>query len=325
MISALGLCAAGLLVLVLGAELVTRSGGKLAAQLGVPPILIGLTVVAIGTSTPELVIGIDAALRGVGPLAVGNIAGTNTVNILLILGLSAAMRPLALGMQTIRMDLPVMIVTALAMLAMASDGVMSRQDGAVLLLAGLAYTAAVIVSARGESREVQAEFAKEYEVGPRQRRDRRAQLSSAATLLVGMAIIVVSADWLVDSAVRLAQIWGVSDAFIGLTIVAIGTSAPELATTVISTLKNQRDIAIGNLLGSSIYNILVIFGLTALVPPQGIPVTRELMLVDLPIMALVTMACAPVFLSRRQISRLEGCVFVCAYGVYLGYLVVART
>lgn len=325
MIWALALCAAGLLVLVLGAELVTRGGGKLAGQLGVPPILIGLTVVAIGTSTPELAVGIDAAVRGAGALAVGNIAGTNTVNMLLILGLSAAIRPLALGMQTIRMDLPVMIVTALAMLVMASDGWLSRQDGGVLLLGGVAYTAAVIVSARREKRAVKVQFAKEYRVSAQRGRDQEAKVRSAAALLAGIAIIVIAADWLVDGAVELARIWGVSDAFIGLTIIAIGTSAPELVTTVLSTFRNQRDIAIGNLLGSSVYNILIILGVTALAPRGGIPVTPELMRIDIPVMALVAVACAPVFLSGRQVSRLEGGAFVGAYGLYLGYLLVART
>lgn len=325
MIWALALCAAGLLVLVLGAELVTRGGGTLAAQLGTPPILIGLTVVAIATSTPELAVGIDAALRGAGAMAIGNIAGTNVVNLLLILGLSAVMRPLALGMQTIRADLPVMVSTAIAMLIMASDGVLSRLDGCLLLLGGVVYTVAVVIAARHEARAVKVEYAREYRAPRGVRGDRDALIRSGMTLLIGLIVIVTGADWLVDGAVALARIWGVSDAFIGLTIIAIGTSAPELATTILSTLKNQRDIAIGNLLGSSVYNILVILGVTAIVPRDGVPVSSELMRIDIPVMALVAVVCVPVFLSGRQVSRAEGAAFVGAYVLYLTYLLVART
>lgn len=325
MIWAMALCAAGLLVLMLGAEMVTRGGGALAGQLGVPPILIGLTVVAVGTSTPELAVGIDAAVRGAGALAVGNIAGTNTINVLLILGLSAAMRPLALRMQTIRMDLPVMVLSALAMLVLALDRALSRLDGVLMLLCGVIYTTAVIFSARRESRAVRMRFAKEYRAPSRRRRDRRDRALSAATLLSGIVVIVVAADWLVDGAVGLARIWGVSDAFIGLTIVAIGTSAPELATTVLSTLRTEQDIAIGNLLGSSVYNVLFILGATAVVAPAGVPVTPELILVDIPVMAVAALACVPVFLSGRQVSRMEGGVLVGAYALYLGYLLLTRT
>ncbi|WP_312163309.1 calcium/sodium antiporter [Phenylobacterium sp.] len=315
---------AGLVVLLVGAEFVTRGGGKLAAQLGVPPILIGLTVVAVGTSAPEFAVGVDAALRGAGALAVGNIAGTNTVNLLLILGLSAAMRPLELQMQTIHLDLPVMIVAALMMLALAFDGSLSRLDGVVLVLAGVAYTVALVVIARRESRRVRRQFEQEYPAPRRRRPDYLAIARSAASLLVGIAVIVVAADWLVDGAVRLARIWEVSDAFIGLTIVAIGTSAPELATTIVSTLKNEREIALGNLLGSSIYNILIILGGTALIP-SSIPVPPELIAIDIPIMVVVALVCAPVFLSGRRVSRWEGGAFVGAYALYLTYLLVART
>lgn len=325
MIMALATCLAALLILVLGAELVTRGGSTLAGQLGIRPILIGLTVVAVGTSAPELAVGIEAALQGAGALAIGNIAGTNTVNVLLILGLSAAIRPLALRMETIRMDLPVMVVSALAMLVMAFDGALTRTEGILLLLGGCGYTAVVVILARQESRMVKIRFAEEYNVPERIRSSRAGIARSTVTLLVGIAVIVVAADWLVDSAVTLARIWGVTDAFIGLTIVAIGTSAPEFVTTILSTLKKERDIAIGNLLGSSVYNILVILGATAIVPRGGVPVSSELMRIDIPVMTLVAVVCVPVFLSGRQVSRAEGAAFVGAYVLYLTYLLVART
>lgn len=325
MIMALATCLAALLILVLGAELVTRGGSTLAGQLGIRPILIGLTVVAVGTSAPELAVGIEAALQGAGALAIGNIAGTNTVNVLLILGLSAAIRPLALRMETIRMDLPVMVVSALAMLVMAFDGALTRTEGILLLLGGCGYTAVVVILARQESRMVKIRFAEEYNVPERIRSSRAGIARSTITLLVGIAVIVVAADWLVDSAVTLARIWGVTDAFIGLTIVAIGTSAPEFVTTILSTLKKERDIAIGNLLGSSVYNILFILGATAAVTSADIPVTPELIRIDIPVMAGVAMVCVPVFLSGRQISRVEGTLFVIAYLLYLAFLLVTRT
>ncbi len=315
----------GLTILIVGAELLTRGGAALAQQMRVPPVIVGLTVVAIGTSTPELAIGIDAALIGNGPLAVANIAGTNTVNLLLILGLSALIHPLALRSQTIRMDLPVMILAALMMLAMSLDGTLSRLDGAVLVGSGIVYTLLVVRSAARESRAVRVEFAKEYRQSKGSRRGGQSTVASAAALVGGIAVIVLGADIFVDAAVALARIWGVSDAFIGLTVVAIGTSAPELVTTVLSTLKRERDIAIGNLLGSSVYNIFAILGITCLVPAAGVPVTPELIWVDIPVMALVALVCAPVFLSGREVSRMEAAVFVGSYLAYLAYLLMTRS
>lgn len=321
---AFGLCLAGLAVLIVGAEFVTRGGSDLASRLGVPPILIGSTIVAIGTSAPELAVGIDAALQGNGALAVGNIAGTNTVNLLLILGLSALLHPLALHRRTLGLDLPVMVAAGLALLLLSLDGRLTRFDGAVLIAAGLAYTAAVLRTARRESRAVRMQCAPEYAAPDAGGRARRDILRSLAALVLGIGVIVVAADWFVDGAVALARLWGVSDAFIGLTVVAIGTSSPELVTTVVSTLRKQRDIAIGNLLGSSVYNIVFILGAACLVAPEGLPVAPELLRVDIPVMALVALVCIPVFLSERRISRTEGALFIGAYALYLGSLLLAR-
>jgi cation:H+ antiporter len=314
--------ALGLAALLAGAELVVRGGSTLAARLGVSPLVIGLTIVAIGTSAPELAVGIDAAVQGNGALAVGNIAGTNTVNILLILGLSAAIRPLSIRLQTLKLDLPVIVLASLMLLVMAWDGRLTRLEGLILVLSAFLFTAAVIHVARRESASVKAAFAGEFGAPAR---SRRAVLIELLGLAAGLAVIVVGAHWLVDGAVRMARIWGVSDAFIGLTIVAIGTSAPELVTTVVSTLRNERDIAIGNLIGSSVYNILFILGVTCLVPSAGIAIGPQLILVDIPVMTAVAFACIPVFISGRRVARLEGVIFVSAYLVYLGYLIGTRT
>jgi cation:H+ antiporter len=314
----------GIAVLIGGAELLERGGSRLAARLGVPPLVIGLTVVSIGTSTPELAVGIEATLRGSGSLAVGNIAGTNTLNILLILGLSALLKPLAVSVRTVRFGLPMMIVAAVALMAMAWDGFLTRAEGAVLVGAALVFTVMIVRLARLESRAVRAEFAREYGA-PREGRATRDVAWHFALLVGGIAMIVVGAKWLVDGAVQLARMLGVSDAFIGLTVVAIGTSSPELVTTVIGTLRNTRDIAIGNLLGSSIYNIILILGVTCLIPPSGIDVDPDLVGVDLPVMTAVTLVCVPVFVSGHRVTRLEGALFVGAYVAYLTYLVLTRT
>lgn len=313
---------AGLAALVAGAELLVRGGSALAARLGVPPLLIGLTIVALGTSTPELAVGIDAAAQGNGALAVGNIAGTNTVNILLILGLSAALRPLAIRAQTLRLELPAIVIASVALLAFARDGMLTRLEGVFLLTMGVAFTLAVITAARRESLAIKLEFARKF--GP-QRLAGREAVTEMLMLLAGIAVIVAGAEWLVDGAVALVRLWHVSDAFIGLTVVAIGTSAPELATTVLSTFRGERDIAIGNLIGSSAYNILVILGVTSLFPAAGIVVSPYLVQVDIPVMLAVALLCVPVFMSGRRISRFEGCLFVSAYAAYLTYLIVERT
>lgn len=322
LLSALGLCLGGLVVLVTGAELLVRGGTALASRLNVSPAIIGLTVIAIGTSAPELAVGIDASLKGNGALAVGNIAGTNTVNILLILGLSALMKPLALQRRTLKLDLPAMLVAAIAMFVLSLDGSLSRLDGALLIMLGIAYSTLLIRAALRERAAAKDEPDKKKEKAGGAR---PGMLRNAALLLGGIVIVVFGADWLVSGGVAAAEIWGVSDAFIGLTIVAIGTSAPELVTTVVSTLRGKRDIAIGNLLGSSTYNIALILGLTCLVPSDGVPVPSEVLMVDIPVMIGAVVACIPVFLIGRYVSRWEGGLFFAAYAVYLAYLLTART
>jgi cation:H+ antiporter len=316
---------AGLVVVIVGAEFIVRGGSRVAALLGVSPMILGLTVVSIGTSTPELAIGLTAANEGKGGLAVGNIAGTNIVNILFILGLSAWIKPLELRLLSLKLDLPVMVVSALALLWMAWDGVLSRQEGAWMVCAAVAYTVAMVRMGRRESLPLQQEFSREY--SPENVLPRAGTLQGTISVLMlaaGVVVVVVGADLLVSGASEMARSLGVSDAVVGLTIVAIGTSAPELATTIMSTLKNERDIAIGNLIGSSTYNILFILGATCLATPGGVPVEPSLLHVDLPLAALVALLCIPVFATDRRISRNEGAFFVAAYALYLGTLIFLR-
>ncbi len=314
----------GLGALTIGAELVVRSGSRLARRIGVPPILVGLTIVSLGTSFPELAIGIDAVRSGAGSLALGNIAGTNVVNLLFIFGLSAAIRPIALGLQTLRLDAPAMAAASVLLFAFALDGSLTVTEGAILVAAGVVYTLLLVRQTRRENDTVVAEFAEQY---PEDRHDgpRGVLLIHLVQLIAGLAVIVIGAQWLVDGAVGVAREFGVSDALIGLTIVAIGTSAPELATTVVSTIRGDRDIAIGNLIGSSTYNLTVILGGSLLFAGGGISVDPQLVAVDLPVMVATALICIPVFLTGRLVTRLEGCAFVAGYAVYLAYLLIART
>jgi len=313
----------GLVALITGAELLVRGGSRLAARLGIPPIVVGVTVVSLGTSTPELAIGVQSALQDDGTLALGNIAGTNTVNLLLILGLSALIRPLAMKTETLRFDLPVMSAAALLLLVMAWDGVLSRTEGVIMILGAALYAGWIVVWTRRESQAVKDEY--EHELGvPTAQRTRRAVAVNVTLLVAGIVVIVVGADLLVDGAVQIAQTFGVSDAVIGLTIVAVGTSAPELVTTMVSTVKDDRDIAIGNILGSSVYNILLILGVTAVVAPRGAIVEPDLARIDIPVIVAATMVCIPVFITGRRVSRLEGGAFVASYLAYLMSLVLTR-
>jgi cation:H+ antiporter len=313
----------GLAALITGAELLVRGGSRLAARLGIAPIVVGVTVVSLGTSTPELAIGVQSALQDDGTLALGNIAGTNTVNLLLILGLSALIRPLAMKTETLRFDLPVMSAAALLLLVMAWDGVLSRTEGVIMILGAALYAGWIVVWTCRESQAVKDEY--EHELGvPSPQRTRRAVAVNVTLLVAGIVVIVVGADLLVDGAVQIAQTFGVSDAVIGLTIVAVGTSAPELVTTMVSTVKDDRDIAIGNILGSSVYNILLILGVTAVVAPRGAIVEPDLARIDIPVMVAATIVCIPVFITGRRVSRLEGGAFVASYLVYLMSLVLTR-
>lgn len=315
------LVAGGLVALIVGADVLVRAGTGLASWLGIRPMMIGLTVVSLGTSVPELAIGIDAAVSGSPGLAVGNIVGTNLVNILLILGLSAVLAPIALDRATLRFDLPAMTAAALLLYVLSIDGALTRPDGVILLLGGVAYTAGLVQVSRRETADP--------DEGPAAivagAADRHRPVRHVLLLLVALVVVVIGAELLVDGAVSSARTLGVSDAIIGLTIVAVGTSAPELVTTVVSTLRGDRDLAIGNLIGSSIYNIGAVLGLTVVVAPHGVPVPDEVLAADLGLLVLVTAAAVPVFVTGSRISRIEGGLFVASYIGYLAWLLLTRT
>lgn len=318
----------GLVALVAGAELLTRGGTRLAARLGIRPVLIGLTVVALGTSMPELAVGLWSSADGDASLAVGNVVGANIMNMLLTLGLSALLLPLAIEMQSLRFDLPMMVTAALVLLAMAWDLRLERWEGVLLVALGIACIAMLVRISRSESRAVEAEFEAEYGEDALagtlpSAAGRRGVAGDVLWLLGGIAIVVVGAEWMVEGASEIARGFGIPEAVIGLTIVALGTSSPELATTVVSTLRQERDIAIGNLLGSCVFNVFVILGITAASMP-GLAVDPQLVRVDIPVMVLAAVACVPVFVSGRRVGRLEGLALLLAWLAYMVYLLAAR-
>lgn len=316
----------GLVIVVLGAELLLRSATRIANLLRISPIVIGLTVVAIGTSLPELAVGITAANEGKGALAVGNVVGANILVLLLVLGLSAAIQPLPIQPYSLRLEVPAMIGAALALILMSLDGVLTRTEGALLVMAAVFYTALIVQSSRRERRMVADEFQHEYAQPLPPLAERGKQfLLQGVVLAVAITLTILGADLLVAGATDLALAFGVSDAVIGLTIVALGTSSPELVTTVVATLRGDRDVAIGNLLGSGVYNILAILGTVMLVSPQPIDVSRELLFIDLPVAAAVALVCWPVLRSGHMISRAEGLAFVAAYFCYMAVLLLTRT
>ncbi|HNE92044.1 MAG TPA: calcium/sodium antiporter, partial [Agitococcus sp.] len=309
------LLVAGLVILTFGADFLVKGASSLAGSLGISPLVIGLTVVAFGTSAPEMSVSVSSAFKGSAEIAVGNVVGSNICNVLLILGLSAIAASLVVQKQLVRFDIPLMIYASLIVLLMSIDGQISRIDG-VLLFAGIvAYTVFLIKEARREGVAV-VEGADDIE--PPQ-----PLWKNAILIIVGLAMLVLGSQWLVDGAVAIAKYFGLSELVIGLTIVAIGTSLPELATSVMASLKGERDIAVGNILGSNLFNIGAVLGLSGMFAPQGLPVAHTSLLVDIPVMILVALACLPVFLANYTVTRTDGVAFVLCYVVYVVYVVLA--
>ncbi|MGF1664353.1 MAG: calcium/sodium antiporter [Kineosporiaceae bacterium] len=305
----------GLVALVAGGEVLVRAASGLARAAGLSPLVIGLTVVSSATSTPELAVTLDAALTGEAAIAVGNVVGSNIVNVLLILGVSALVLPLVAKAQLVRLDVPVMIGLSGLTLVLALDGGIGRLDGALLFLLVAGYVAmSVVVSRRAGGAGAGADG------GPRPR-----PLLDLLLMAAGIALLVVGARWLVAAATGLAAAAGLSELVIGLTVVAAGTSLPELATSVIAAVRGQRDIAIGNVVGSSIFNLGAVLGLAAVISPGGIPVEPGAVRFDLPVMTAVAVALLPVVFTGAAVARWEGAVFVGYYAAYVAYLVLDST
>jgi cation:H+ antiporter len=312
----------GLVFLVVGAELVVRGAAALAAAVGVSPLVIGLTVVAIGTSAPELAVSIQAALNHQGDLALGNVVGSNIANILLILGLAALISPLTVAPQLIRLDVPLMIAASALTMVLAWDGEISRLDGGLLTLCAIAYTAFTVYQSRRESAAVAAGMAEEFPKPPEKLRA-TAIARDLLYIALGLVGLVVGANWIVDGAVAAATWLGVSQLVIGLTVVAIGTSLPEIAATLVAVSRGQRDMAVGNAVGSNLFNLFGVLGAAGLASATPIPVPANAQVFDLPVMCAVAIACLPIFIAGRQIARWEAVLFLFYYVAYVTYLVLA--
>ncbi len=314
---------AGLLLLIAGAELIVRNAARLASDLGISPVVVGLTVVAFGTSAPELAISIQSALRGAPDIALGNVIGSNIANILLILGLSASIVPLIVAQQLIRFDVPVMIGASLLVYFMALNGFISRMDGLMLASLMVVYLTWVVVQARKEKQEIQQEYASEY--GADRQLTRATIIKRLLFFAAGLVVLVVGAQWLVSSSAAIARTLGVSELVIGLTIVAVGTSAPEIATSLVAALRGERDIAVGNVVGSNIFNLMFVLATTALIAPSGVAVSPAALAFDLPFMVAVAVACLPTFFTGGVVARWEGILFIGYYATYILFLLLAET
>jgi cation:H+ antiporter len=319
------LFAAGVVLLVAGANLLVRGASRLALSLGISPLVVGLTVVAFGTSAPELAVSVGAALEGRTDIAVGNVVGSNIFNVLLILGLSALIVPLAVDVQLIRQEVPVMIGASLLLLVLGLDHRIGPGDAALLAALLVAYTAYLVVQSRRQTQAAQAEFAQANPMPEAGAWDSKRPVQ-VALVIAGLAALALGSQALVTAAVAFAQALGLSEVVIGLTIVAAGTSLPEVAASLAAAWKGERDIAVGNVVGSNLFNILGCVGLSGLAAGSaGLAVAPALLSFDLWVMLAVALACLPVFVTGREIARWEGGVFVAYYAAYVAYLVLDAT
>lgn len=302
----------GLVLLYFGAEGLVKGSSALALKLGLTPLVVGLTVVAYGTSMPELVVSIKSALAGQSGIAVGNVVGSNIFNIAVILGLAAVIFPIKASFQLIRLDVPIMIGATVLVMVFFRDGALARWEAGVLFAGILAYTVGSLIYAKKTvTPEVEDEFAES--VG----RSDSPLWRDIVFILGGLGLLVFGSRFLVEGSVGLARTWGVTEAVIGLTIVAAGTSTPELAATIVAAIKKEPDIALGGIIGSNIYNILCILGATGLIAPivtGGVAWTDMFVMLGLAVMLL------PILWTGLVVKRWEGVVFLAIYGGFLGYL-----
>jgi len=309
---------AGLILLVAGAEGLVRGASRIALSVGISPLVVGLTVVAFGTSSPEMAVSVSAVRSGASDIAIGNVVGSNIFNILIVLGVCALVVPLVIAWRLVRLEVPLLLGFSALLWVFVLDGRIARWEAAVLFAGVIAYTVWAIRASRKESASAQEMSAPGAEPADTP----SPWYINVGYVVGGLVLLVVGSDWMVGSAVEIAESFGLSELVIGLTIVAAGTSLPELATSVIATIKGERDIAVGNVVGSSIFNILGVLGLAGLVAKTELQASSFVQDIDVPVMVLVTAICLPVFFSGRNLMfRYEGFLFIVGYVLYVGYLV----
>ncbi len=315
----------GLGLLIVGAELLVRHSSQLAVRLGISPLLVGLTVVAYGTSTPELIVSLQTGFSGQSDISLGNVVGSNISNVLLILGTCAMIAPLFVAQQIVRWDVPVMILVSCVLFAAAWDGTIGRFDGILLISGIFLYTWFVVKMSKKEAGQVKEEYEKEFGKRASSHSKKAIIFSKLLWIAVSLLAVILGAKWFVDGSVQIARLFGISELVIGLTVVAIGTGLPEIATSIVATLRGERDIAVGNIVGSNIYNILAVVGLTAVLAPEGIQVSKAALNFDIPVMVAVSVACFPIFFTGHLIARWEGTLFFGYYVSYVCYLLFQST
>lgn len=313
--------AIGLVCLVGGAEILVKGAAAIATRVGVQPVVIGLTVVAFGTSAPELAVSVGSGLSGNGDVALGNVVGSNIVNILLILGASAIVGGLAVSQRIVRIDVPLLVGVSVVALLMSLDNRIGRIDGVILFAGVLAYTWWLIRASRRETADIADEYGSAIEAVEGAAVE-RPLLVQIAYVIGGLVVLVIGSQLLVDAATDIAESLGVSDLIIGLTVVAVGTSLPELATSMLAAFRGQRDIAVGNVVGSCLFNLMCVLGLTGIVTSSGVAVGDASLRLDFPVMIAASIVLVPIFWNGFEIKRWEGFVLTAFYIAYVAYLVL---
>ncbi len=311
----------GIVILFIGGELFVQGAATLALILGVPQLVIGLTIVSLGTSAPELFVSIGSYIKNSDAIAVGNVVGSNIFNVLVVLGVSALIVPLKVKSRLVRRDVPLLLAVSTAVWGMASSGILSWQSGIALLIALAINTIWEIRTAREEPNEIQ-DAEPEVEVDSVSKK----WLMTIIKIILGIIILYFGSDLLINGAKSLASLYGLNEVIIGLTIVSAGTSLPELITSIVASLRGKTDLAIGNVVGSSLLNqLLVLGGCAIFTGGTGLKVEEVLIQKDFPIMIMSVLACMPIFWTKGRISRLEGGILLGLYFLYLADKIIPYT
>lgn len=308
----------GLVLLSVGGERLVYGASRLAIIFGIPPLVVGLTLVALGTSAPELAVVLQSVFRRTPDVGVGNIVGSGIFNILVILGIAAWLQPLTVASRVVRYEVPLMIATTAGFWALCANGVVTPSEGLVLVAVLMIYLFWLVVQTRRDRPEYIRSV--EQELVPREGRLRIGPVLAITFCLIGGVLLWWGSEWAVTAAVDLATLAGVPPVVVALTILAAGTSLPELATSVAAAIRRESDICVGNVVGSNILNIGAAFAPSAAIAAGGVPVANQILAVDFPVLFGISLLCLPVFWSGGRVDRAEGALFLLLYGGYLSVL-----
>lgn len=315
MFSQFVLLAIGLAILVFGADLLVRGARAIALAFGISTLVVGLTVVAFGTSAPELFVSVAAALDGKGDVAIGNVIGSNIFNILIIIGLTALLAPIHIARSISWREMPIMLISAGLFWIFAMDGTFSQLEGAVFAIGIFLYIAENYFVVRFGSASVTSELLEEIEEEEVAEEKKRPMFKNILFIVLGLAGLIAGADLVVDNATLIAKSFGISDLVIGVTLVAVGTSLPELATTIVAAVKGEPDLAVGNAVGSNIFNVLCVIGFTAIIQPLN--VAEPALRFDFPYMFFACILFWPLMIVSGKLGRISGIAMIGVYGAYV--------